>query len=341
MPTSKDVARLAGVSQSSVCRVFDQKWDDKVSSQLREKVLTAANELGYAPNAIARSLTARHSGIIGVVISEDFNEFYYDILRRIANELQRRRMRVMLFNAEPYENLNLVFDKLVEYRVDGIIVTAAAASTMAEPFAWDVKTPLVLLNIYSKRPFCNSVISDNYTGSYKMASYLYDCGCRKFAYVSAGKSIYFDIPDRKSGFLDCLTNYGITDCLLYEGDYSYQSGKEIGRQIFGKEIQRPDCIFSCGSRMAYGIMDVARYEYGLSIPDDISIAAYDDHIASELDSYQLTAVQQSADELVTAAVRLLCQELDEHSNARETIYIPTTLKIRNSVRKLKSEKTMS
>lgn len=88
-PTSRDVALRAGVSQSSVCRVFDSKWSDRISPALRERVLSAAKELGYSPNALARSLTANRSGIIGVVVSEDFNEFYYDLLRRITNELRR------------------------------------------------------------------------------------------------------------------------------------------------------------------------------------------------------------------------------------------------------------
>ena len=118
-PTSRDVALRAGVSQSSVCRVFDSKWSDRISPALRERVLSAAKELGYSPNALARSLTANRSGIIGVVVSEDFNEFYYDLLRRITNELQQMDMRVMIFNAAPYREIKQVFQKLVEYRVDG------------------------------------------------------------------------------------------------------------------------------------------------------------------------------------------------------------------------------
>lgn len=331
LPTSRDVALLAGVSQSSVCRVFDKKWSDRVSPALYERVMAAAKELGYSPNAIAHTLTARQSGIIGVIVSEDFNEFYYHLLSRITNELQTLNMRVMLFNAAPYRDINEVFDKLTAYRVDGIIVTAAAISNEAEPFSRALPIPLVLVNIYSKAPFCNSVLTDNYLGSKKMAGYLYDCGCRDFLYVSAEKSRYFDIPDRKAGFIDGLNAKGCTSCRLMAGDYSYRSGQEIAREIFSGG-KRPDCIFSCGSRMAYGIMDTARFEFGLSIPDDVSVAAYEDTFASALDAYCLTSVQQPIDELAHAAISLLCRQLSGNTATVETMYTTPVLKIRRSVK---------
>lgn len=329
-PTSRDVALAAGVSQSSVCRVFDEKWNDRISPRLRERVLSAANELGYSPNAIARSLTAQRSGIVGVVVSEDFNEFYYDLLRRITNELQLLGMRVMLFNAAPYRDVNMVFSKLVEYRVDGIIATAAAISNTAQPLSSEIATPLVLVNIYSQAPFCSSVTSDNYAGSFQMASYLYERGCRSFTYISAEKSRYYDIPDRKRGFLDGLAAKGCANCLQFAGDYSYQSGKAIAQELFSRGSW-PDCIFCSGSRMAYGIMDTARLQFHISIPDQLSVAAYDDLIASDTDSYQLTSVQQPSDDLAKTAIRLLLQQM-EGNHSIETIFASPTLSIRNSVR---------
>lgn len=329
--TSRDVAKLAGVSQSSVCRVFDERWTSKISPALREKVLATARELGYCPNAIARSLTAQRSGIIGVIISEDFNEFYYDIMRRITNGLQELGMRVMLFNAAPYRDVKQVLRSLVEYRVDGIIVTAAAISTVAEATLQEVPVPLVLVNIYSRTPFCSSVICDNYTGSQNMAAYLIRSGGRRFAYISAENSKYYDISDRREGFLSGLRQNGIQDCIMECGDYTYESGKAAARRLLDRP-DRPDTIFSCGSRMAYGVMDVARYEYGLKIPEDLSVAAYDDTFASALDSYRLTTVQQPSQELSRTAIRLIRQEIDGPAPI-ETVYAVPSLEIRDSVRR--------
>ena len=331
LPTSRDVARLAGVSQSSVCRVFDAKWQDRISPAMRDRVLAAAEELGYQPNAIARSLTAQRSGIVGVIVSEYFNEYYFDLMRRITNELQALGMRVMLFNAAPYSDIEEVFNKLVEYRVDGIIVTAAAISTRAEPIRKTVSTPLVLVNIYANEPFCSSVVCDNYTGSRQMAHYLYDCGCRNFVYVSAANSPFFDIPDRKRGFLDGLKECGCSNCRIVDGEYDYEVGKDVARQLFSGD-NPPDCIFTTSSKMAHGIMDSARYEFGVSIPEQLSVATYDDSFATALDSYQLTTICQPSEAIARTAVRLLCQEMDDPNCQIETVYAPPSIKIRNSVR---------
>lgn len=331
LPTSRDVAQLAGVSQSSVCRVFDAKWADRISPKMRDRVLAAANALGYQPNAIARSLTAQRSGIIGVIVSEYFNEFYFDLMRLITNELQALGMRVMLFNAAPYSDIEEVFNKLVEYRVDGIIVTAAAISTRAEPIRKTISTPLVLVNIYANEPFCSSVVCDNYTGSRQMAHYLYKCGCRNFVYASAANSAYFDIPDRYRGFRDGLQECG-ADCRVVDGDYSYEAGKEVARLLFTGS-NPPDCIFTTSSKMAHGIMDSARQEFGISIPNQLSVATYDDSFATALDSYQLTTIRQPSEAIARTAVRLLCQEIDDPGCQIETVYAPPSITVRNSVRK--------
>lgn len=331
-PTSRDVATLAGVSQSTVCRVFDSKWSDRISPKTRERVLTAARELGYSPNAIARSLTANRSGIIGIVVSEDYNDFYYDLLRMITNELQKLDMRVMLFNAAPYQEIQTVFQKMTEYRVDGVIVTAAAISNVAKPFYLERSVPMVLVNIYSTEPFCDSVITDNYNGSRDMARYLYRCGCRNFAYVSAGKSRYFDVPDRQRGFEDELAGKPDVTCQICTGDYSYASGQEIARELLA-QAERPDCVFCSGSRMAYGVMDVARQEFGISVPEQLSVAAYDDMATSVLGSYQLTAVQQDSAQLARRSVELLLNNINGvGADEIENISVPTALAIRGSVR---------
>lgn len=163
-----------------------------------------------------------------------------------------------------------------------------------------------------------------------MASYLYERGCRSFAYISAENSRYFDIPDRKRGFLDGLKAKGCSDCLQFAGDYSYHSGQMVAQKIFSQK-NWPDCIFSSGSRMAYGIMDTARLQFHISIPDQLSVAAYDDLIASDMDSYQLTSVQQPSDELAKTSIRLLLQQM-EGNRSIETIFAAPTLSIRGSVR---------
>ena len=87
--------REPGVSQSSVSRVFNEKWNDRISHKTREKVLKAAEELGYSPNALARGLNSNRTGIIGVVLSDTYNVYYYGLLNILTNLLQEYGLRVM------------------------------------------------------------------------------------------------------------------------------------------------------------------------------------------------------------------------------------------------------
>lgn len=328
--TSRDVAKMAGVSQSSVCRVFDQNWDGKISSKVRKKVMEAAQELNYCPSAIARSLTANRSGIVGIVVSEEFNQFYYDLLCRMTNQLQKIGMRVMLYNAEPYRDLDYVLEALREYRVDAVFITAAAISREAPPINIKFPVPFILMNIYAIQPFCTSVLTDNFDGSRRMALYMVKQGCKNFIYVTARKSKYFDVDLRRQGFLDGLAEFQMKDCTILDGDYSYESGKLLAKEIFENHGNHPS-IFCSGSRMAYGIMDVAREQYQKLAVKDYSIAAYEDTFASGLDAYRLTSVQQDIDAMVEKGVVLMQQALEGQSQSTKPVLIPAKLKIRQSV----------
>lgn len=333
--TSRDVARLAGVSVASVCRVFDKKWQGRVSARLEEKVLAAAAQLNYHPNALARSLTAQRSGIVGVVVSEYFNEFYFDIFRRITNLLQERGMRVMVFNSQPYRDLGQVLANFMEYRVDGIILTASAISSELSVLDAQPEVPLVMVNVYMQTPVCSGVVCDNFAASREMALYLHGCGGRRFLFVSAEKSPYYDVRERLAGFTDGLRLCGTDRFQVEPGDYTYVSGQETARRVLCRP-DRPDTVFCVGTRMAFGFMDVARKEFGLRIPEDVSVAAYDDLVGAGLESYGLTCVEQPSQALADTAVRLLLEELDGRGGPPELCREPARLCIRSSVRRRQS-----
>ena len=215
--TSKDVAARAGVSVASVCRVFDKKWKGRVSAKLEQKVLSAAQELGYHPNALARGLISKRSGIIGVVMSEEFNSFYFDLFCRMTNLIQELGMRVMVFNAAAYRDLQDIFNCFLSYQVDGIIITAASLAAGFESLKGDTPfpAPVILVNVYRHSTAWPSVICDNRRGTREMARYLYDMGGREFLFLSAFKSQYYDVEERLEGFRSGLEACGPpTACTL-------------------------------------------------------------------------------------------------------------------------------
>ena len=123
--TATDVANRAGVSQSTVSRVFNPDSRLLVRDKTRKKVLEAAEELGYVPNAIAQTMASGRSRIIGIVVPSNYNIFHYHILQILTNVFQMYDLRTMVFTSAPTDDINELLQNLYQYQVDGVIVTSA------------------------------------------------------------------------------------------------------------------------------------------------------------------------------------------------------------------------
>lgn len=328
--TSVDVAKKAGVSQSSVSRVFNEKWNNKISRKTREKVLIAAEELGYSPNALARGLNSNKTGIIGVVMSDTYNVYYYGLLNILTNLLQDYGMRVMVFNTAPDSDINQILRRLLEYRVDGIIITSSALVYNITGEWKEKGIPLILLNAYHHNDDMNMVYSDNFGAGHCAAMYLFERGMRSFAYVSAENSRYLNHDERQKGFLKGLSDCGVQDCLIEAGDYSYDSGFAAGDKIFASG-QFVDAVFCANDLMALGVVDCGKLKYGVVPGKDYSIMGLDDTFAASLRSYALTALQQQNEVLCRETVRILVENIEDPERSPETVRIPMKLMVRDSV----------
>ncbi|MDX1522664.1 MAG: LacI family DNA-binding transcriptional regulator, partial [Anaerolineae bacterium] len=146
--TSVDVAQLAGVSQSTVSRIFTPS-DIAVSADTRQKVLTAAKTLGYKPNAIARSLTTRRTNIIGLIMAGIDNPFYPYLLGKFTQRLQNVGLHILLFNTEYMQDSDEILSRVLQYQVDGLIVTAFPLSLDLAHECRRDGIPVVLFNQYA------------------------------------------------------------------------------------------------------------------------------------------------------------------------------------------------
>ena len=172
--SQKDVARRAGVSQATVSRVFTD--DGSVSDQKREQVLAVAEELGYRPDAIARSLVQRDTRIIGLVIVRFTNPFYARMIKDFTRRLQERGYSTLLLNVEDSQEMEERLPTALQYRVDGVIITSAMLSSkMAEEYA-RTGTPIVLFNRYTHGGHVNAVCCDNTEGGRLAAQTLLEGG---------------------------------------------------------------------------------------------------------------------------------------------------------------------
>ena len=293
--TSSDVAMHAKVSQATVSRVFSNS--EKVRPEMAEHVLKVARELGYRPNAIARSLTSRQTDMIAVVSVDFHNPFYQTLLMKMYNMISGMGKKMMLIQSPFEQALDSVLNQVMEYQVDGIVVFSAALSANWVNDITNTQTPLVIFNKYFDSRNYFSVCSDNVDAGRLVADYLVEKKFDSFGFISSERLSQTN-DYRHKGFVGRLKELGYDRCVIGSGDYSYQSGYEalLSMKDSGP---LPKAIFCVNDLMALGAMDAARGKLGLRIPEDIAFVGFDNLEQADWDAYGLTSVQQPVDEMVS------------------------------------------
>ena len=327
--TSLDVARLAGVSQSAVSRVFTP--GASASRQTSEKVRKAAEELGYRPNSLARAMVSGRSRIIGLVVAYLNNQFYPEALEKLSKRLQERGYHVLVFiTAQTQGDVSDVIEEILDYQVDGIIAASVALSSELSDRCRSEQVPLVLFNRSQDDPGLASVTSDNYAGGRRVAEFLVAGGHRRIAYIAGWEGASTQ-RDREAGFVDGLEASGRRLFARGVGNFEAETAATAAREMFsGDEI--PDAVFVANDHMAIAVMDVLRAELGLSIPGNVSIVSYDDVPAAGWKGYDLTTIHQPADQMVEATIDILLAQIDGQETTDNRVQINAPLIIRRSAR---------
>ncbi len=327
--TSVEVARRAGVSRSAVSRCFTP--GASIADDTRKRVMDAAKALGYRPNAIARSLIAGRSRMIAVVVAYLENQFYPDLLARLADELQARGYHLLLFTGPSDGNSDALFAQILAYQVDGIVLASTSLSSALADECNAAGIPVVLINRTNDRAGVSSVTADNRNGARALADFLLAAGHRRFGYVagSAGSSTN---QDRETAFRERLAERGVTEVLREDGLYSQAGAAEAARRLLGR-ADRPDAVFCANDHMAIAVMDTARHELGLRVPEDVSIVGYDDVGPARWPSYALTSVEQPVGTMVDLAVAALLDRIEGREAAARIARVPGELVVRASARR--------
>lgn len=326
---SIDVARLAGVSRSAVSRAFTK--DAYVSDETKRKVLEAANLLGYQPNAIARSLISRRSNIVGVVVSELSNPFYALVLESLSLQLQNAELASLLICSRDAREIDASIPRLLAYQVDGVIIAAAPLSSTSAAQCSSAGIPVILINRYVEYDDVSAVFSDNLAGGRAVADHLVNGGHTRIAFM-AGLENTSSSRDRESGFVSRLTEHRMFLYAREVGNYKYQDGVIAARRLLSLD-PKPDAIFCANDVMAIAAMDVARREFGLGIPKDLSIAGYDNVQAASSAGYDLTTVDQNIDLMAKDAVSMLLRHIAAPPPRAARRLVPSRLVERGSTRR--------
>lgn len=328
--TSIQVAKRAGVSQSAVSRVFTP--GASVSQRTADKVKKAADELGYRPNVLARSLITGKSHMIGLLVAYLENYFYPEALEKLSNALQAEGYHVLVFMAEQTgRNIDKVVDEILDYQVDGIVMASVAISSKLAARCQAAGVPVVLFNRKQDDDRLSAVTSDNAAGGEKLADFLIQGGHTRIGYI-AGWEEASTQRDREAGFRNGLAKGGHALSAREVGEFRYEQAQEAARRMFDRK-DRPDAVFVANDHMAFAVMDVLRSELGLSVPDDVSVVGFDDVPPAAWPAYDLTTVRQRANQMVIETVKTLLGHIEHKDAAARRVAIEGPLVVRESARK--------
>lgn len=325
LPAASDVARLAGVSQSAVSRAFTE--GASISARTREKVMAAAQQLGYRPNQLARSLLKGRSNIVGVALGNLENPFFTQVLDRLSQRLSAVGQRVLIFTATANAEVDAELEEMLDYRVDALILMSTTLSSSLANQCEDTGIPVIFLNRTGYLQQCCSVTGDNVNGARQIAAHLLECGYQHIAFM-AGFQDSSTSSEREQAFTQYLLSQGKLAPIREVGDFSRQGAMEATRRLLNRP-QRPDAIFCANDHMALATLDVVRYEFGLIPGQDIGIAGFDDVSAANWPGNKLTTFSQPVQPMVDSATEFVLGA-GQGSRDQQHVVIPGELIIRDS-----------
>ncbi|MBV9877289.1 MAG: LacI family DNA-binding transcriptional regulator [Verrucomicrobia bacterium] len=311
-PSSTEVAKLAGVSQSAVSRTFTA--GASVSERTRKKVIKAAEALGYSPNILPRILLTNRSRLVAIVIGEMSNPYYARVLEEFSRVLQEQGNQVLLCSVGHGEYVDDAIPSLAGYRVDGIITAHPILSEEAAEQCEKIGVPIVLFNGRVRSNWVSSICCDNSAAGRDVADLFLKYGAKRFGYIAGGQETLAN-QDRSAGFINRLKESGISDIRSVSGNFRYEDGYQAALKLMEPK-RPPQAIFCANDMMAFGAIDALRHEAGVRVPQEVMVAGFDDIPEAGWASYSLTTVRQEVGQMVQAAVPIFQTKAAGHENVR-------------------------
>lgn len=324
--TIKDVAREAEVSTMTVSRVINKK--EYIAPVTREKVLAAIEKLNYQLNTVARSLVAKKTDFIGLLVPDIGNPFFADLVKGAEGLARKRGYSLILGDTEgKIENEETYIDAMQGRMCDGIIMVAPRIDE-SRILKLNEILPLVLVDRYINSDAVMQIWIDNTKGAFKAVEHLIELGHRRIGFISGPLNVQNSFR-REKGYRDALSQYGIDFDLSLEliGDFYFETGYRLLDHFIDMD-NPPTAIFASNDLMALGLIKKAK-ERGLDIPADLSVVGFDDIFLASMIDPPLTTVRHPTIEMGIEAIEKFMDMLDE----KESQYSENTLENRLIVRK--------
>ncbi|MEU0894406.1 LacI family DNA-binding transcriptional regulator [Streptomyces massasporeus] len=324
-PTIRDVAERAGVSKSLVSLVL--RGSDQVRPEKRDAVLRAARELGYRPNAAARSLSEQRTRTVGVLLNDLRNPWFVDLLDGLNSLLHANGLHMLLADARLNRRTGQdPADPLLDLRVDGLVVVG----TLPDPAALGAvaeRIPVVLAGSREPAPPGVDVVAgDDERGALLVAEHLIGLGHRRIAHI-AGYGAVGEL--RRRSFEATMRRHGLADEVMVEpSDMTEEGGYRTTVRLLSRP-DRPTAVFAVNDIAAIGVLSAAE-ELGLRVPRDLSVVGYDNTSIARLRHVWLTTVDNSSHEVGRRAAQCLLERFEAAGGAGRVQLATPTLEIRGS-----------
>lgn len=325
-PTLRDVAKKAGVSHQTVSRVINGKAD--VLPETRALVEAAIEEMGYRPNAIARSMARGQTHTLAC-ISPNLTDFTFaSVIEGAEIEARQHKYFMLSSSASDPEAFRELLDELVGHRrVDGLIIINPYADRRFEYIPKDF--PLVFVGVSAHEKNICSVSLDDEKVAYEATRHLRELGHADIALVT-GPMEEDCSQDRAEGYRRALNEAGIPfdKTMVFEGDWSATSGRDA-LFSFIEQGRAPTAVFAQNDRMALGVMSAAR-EAGIKVPSQLSVIGVDDMPLSSYFDPPLTTMRQDIPRIGREATRMLLEIVQHKTTQTCDMKLPAELVIRQS-----------
>lgn len=336
--TIRDIAKIAGVSHTTVSRVINGNRD--VNAATKQKILDIMEEYNYIPNDSARNLKLNDTNSIGVFSNNINNPFLSEMVQDIEERLNAHKYSVYLQMLKPAEGLVLSASKLIkEKKLKGVIFVGGYSSFCEEDFD-KLNVPIVFTTIKpmvtNPKKWYSSIYIDDKESAFKATDYLCKLGHKRIAIITSGSGKKSIGQDRLEGYIKALEQNQIpVDVALIKrvkDSSDIHSSYQITKELMKENVEFT-AVFAVTDIFALGVIRALSDE-GIRIPEDVSVLGFDGIKLGDYTVPRLTTIQQPVDEMVEASVNMII-EMIEHGKPGEDKYFDTHLKVGESCREIK------
>jgi LacI family transcriptional regulator len=334
--TLRDVAKLAGVSLSTVSQALNNK--PSVAPETRARVLEAATTLGYQQQIRITTPLVTQLSVVGMLtrvmdgMPASVNPFYSYVLAGVEQECRRQNLSLMYANIEVNEQTKKAISlppMVLDKQTDGILIVGAFLPETIAEIAHYSNKPVVLVDAYAPGQSFDSIITDNFHGAYQAVSYLIGQGHTHIGLIGSQPYDYPSIAERRRGYIQALSEHQLS-FYIEDSPLTFAGGVSAIKRLLQAE-PRITAVFACNDTTALGVYEGV-HELGLAIPQDISIVGFDDIDAAQQIRPGMTTVCVDKVLMGAIALRQLRSRSDDLHGTRLTTMINTHLMIRASVK---------